>query len=140
WRYACRRHSVIHSGSSFFADRARMVSSSRPGGRESDSMSVMKPAEYLRPSCSWISRLGVSSVTTVSMMSVAMGAACGSGDDSGRNGAALGVVNKGKGGEDLGEGDRTQCLGHHVVDQPPAAACAALGRHVALVVVVAAFG
>jgi hypothetical protein len=36
-----------------------MVSSSRPGGRESDSISVMKPAEYLRPSCSWISRLGV---------------------------------------------------------------------------------
>src|SRR6476469_6284688 len=54
-RYAARRHSVIHSGSPLRAESARAVASSRPGGSESDSMSVTKTkserrwrAEHLR--------------------------------------------------------------------------------------------
>ncbi|MFB5205001.1 hypothetical protein ABGA94_03180, partial [Stenotrophomonas sp. 3diitr2024] len=53
-----------------------------------------------------------------------------------RNNVSL--IGKGKGGQDLRKTDVAQGLGDHVVDQPPAAARAALGCHAALVVVVAA--
>ena len=51
WRYAFKRHSVIHSGSFFLAERARTTSSFRPGGKVSASMSVTKPYLY-----SWATR------------------------------------------------------------------------------------
>jgi hypothetical protein len=38
------RHSVIQSGSLFFAEMMRTTSSDRPGGSVSCSMSVTKPA------------------------------------------------------------------------------------------------
>jgi hypothetical protein len=43
FRYALRRHSSIHSGSSFFSEMSRMVSSFSPFGARSDSMSVDQP-------------------------------------------------------------------------------------------------
>src|SRR5215210_9033537 len=49
WRYALRRHSSIHSGSSFLAESIRMTSSFNPGGKVSCSTSVMKPNWY-----SWV--------------------------------------------------------------------------------------
>src|ERR1043165_8401147 len=48
WRYALRRQSSSHSGSVFFAEMVRMISSLRPGGIDSDSMSLTKPYLYSR--------------------------------------------------------------------------------------------
>src|ERR1041384_2614062 len=48
WRYALRRQSSSHSGSVFFAEIVRMISSLRPGGIDSDSMSLTKPYLYSR--------------------------------------------------------------------------------------------
>jgi hypothetical protein len=42
-RNAASRHSSSHAGSPFLAEMKRTVSSSRPGGALSDSMSVTKP-------------------------------------------------------------------------------------------------
>jgi hypothetical protein len=52
-RYASRRHSSIHSGSPFLAEIKRMVSSERPLGAYSCSMSVMKPCSYFSSSFTW---------------------------------------------------------------------------------------
>src|SRR5918997_108415 len=46
WRKALRRNSSIHSGSPFFSEMRRTVSSVRPRGIMSDSMSVTKPYLY----------------------------------------------------------------------------------------------
>src|ERR1041384_2857711 len=46
WRNALRRNTDIHSGSFFFATIKRIVSSVRPRGITSDSMSVTKPYLY----------------------------------------------------------------------------------------------
>src|SRR3982751_1539357 len=46
WRYAFNRNSSIHSGSFFFAEISRIVSSFNPFGIVSDSMSVTKPYLY----------------------------------------------------------------------------------------------
>ncbi len=43
WRYAFNRHSSIHSGSCFLAEISRTMSSLRPLGAMSDSMSKSKP-------------------------------------------------------------------------------------------------
>src|SRR5215207_6983443 len=52
-RYALRRHSSSHSGSFFFAEMSRTVSSLSPRGMVSASMSVTKPYWYSRlTSCS----------------------------------------------------------------------------------------
>src|SRR6185369_8441006 len=48
WRYAFNRHSSSHSGSFFFADIVRTISSPRPGGTDSDSISLTKPYLYSR--------------------------------------------------------------------------------------------
>src|SRR5215208_7992905 len=45
-RNALSRHSSSHSGSPFFAEMRRMMSSFRPLGAESDSISVTKPYLY----------------------------------------------------------------------------------------------
>src|SRR5436190_9790167 len=47
-RYAFRRNSSIHSGSFFFEEISRTVSSLKPFGMVSDSMSVTKPYLYSR--------------------------------------------------------------------------------------------
>src|SRR5918992_5072739 len=47
-RYALRRHSSMNGGSFFFAEIMRMVSSFRPRGTVSVSMSVTKPCWYSR--------------------------------------------------------------------------------------------
>ena len=59
-RYALRRQSSSHSGSFFFAEIRRTMSSSRPVGIDSCSMSVTKPYWYSRfASCSSVgSRFG----------------------------------------------------------------------------------
>src|SRR3712207_4177668 len=46
WRKALRRNSSIHSGSPFFSEMRRTVSSVSPLGITSDSMSVTKPYLY----------------------------------------------------------------------------------------------
>ncbi len=43
WRYAFSRNSSSHSGSFFFAEMKRIVSSLSPLGAVSDSMSVTNP-------------------------------------------------------------------------------------------------
>ena len=43
WRNDFRRHSSSHSGSSFFAEMRRTMSSFNPGATVSASMSVTKP-------------------------------------------------------------------------------------------------
>src|SRR5262249_33853027 len=48
WRYAFKRNSSIQSGSFFFPEIKRMVSSLRPRGIVSDSMSVTQPYLYSR--------------------------------------------------------------------------------------------
>src|SRR4029079_19708662 len=45
-RWAARRHASIHSGSSFLAEMKRTMSSDRPLGALSDSMSVTNPYLY----------------------------------------------------------------------------------------------
>ncbi len=42
-RNAARRHSSSHEGSSFFAEMKRTVSSVRPGGADSETMSLSQP-------------------------------------------------------------------------------------------------
>src|SRR5215207_1993890 len=49
-RYASRRHSSIHSGSLFFLEMKATISSDRPLGALSDSISVVKPYLYLSTS------------------------------------------------------------------------------------------
>src|ERR1700710_602374 len=49
-RYASRRHSSIQAGSFFFAEMKRTVSSDRPFGALSDSISVSNPYRYWSPS------------------------------------------------------------------------------------------
>src|SRR3546814_818597 len=58
-RYAFRRHSSSHSGSAFLAEMKRTISSFRPLGAVSASMSVTKPYLYLSSArtCSTVSRL-----------------------------------------------------------------------------------
>src|SRR5688572_11458098 len=51
-RYAFRRHCNMNSGSFFFAEITRTISSFKPGGTVSDSMSVMNPYLYSRPASS----------------------------------------------------------------------------------------
>src|SRR6476660_8535750 len=52
-RYACSLNSSSHSGSFFFDEMSRIVSSLRPLGAVSDSISVLKPCSYgLLTSCS----------------------------------------------------------------------------------------
>ena len=46
WRNAFRRNSNSHSGSSFFFEMRRMMSSFKPFGAKSVSMSVTKPYSY----------------------------------------------------------------------------------------------
>src|SRR3972149_3884894 len=46
WRKAFSRHARSHSGSSFLREIRRTMSSLRPLGAVSDSMSVMKPYLY----------------------------------------------------------------------------------------------
>ena len=53
-RNALSRNSSIHSGSFFFAEMMRTVSSDRPLGIVSVSMSVTKPALYGFASICWI--------------------------------------------------------------------------------------
>src|SRR5690606_33413822 len=139
-----------------------MVSSSSPAGRLSDSMSVTKPASYLRPSWAWISRFWSGAVrgpapdervgAGVSVMSVAMGAAyCpvslnGSGvgqahvDAPGGRGDFGGGVRWWHAVDHLGQGDLAQCVDHHVVDPAPVGAHAALVLDRAVAGVDAAFG
>src|SRR5690606_21358710 len=135
------RHWVIHSGSSFLAESARMVSSSSPGGRLSDSISVMKPASYLRPSCAWIASLAIGASRKGAtgagdrgpemdaVTSVAMGAAYSLLCVGEAHVDAL-RVGLGRGGrrwgQHLRERDPAQCIHHHVVDAPPVGAYAAL--------------
>src|SRR5688572_9022517 len=109
-----------------------MTSSSRPGGRLSDSMSVTKPASYLRPSCSWISRF-----SRFSRISVAMGAAYSSSQVQVDAPAGWFV---GWWGEHLRQGDLAQRFHHHVVDVPPVGAHAAGLLDAAVARVDAAFG
>src|SRR6267378_8057194 len=47
-RYALRRHSSMNSGSFFFAEMVRMMSSLRPAGTVSVSTSVTNPYAYSR--------------------------------------------------------------------------------------------
>src|SRR5438046_3215689 len=47
-RYALRRHSSMNSGSFFFAEIVRIISSLRPGGTVSVSTSVTNPYAYSR--------------------------------------------------------------------------------------------
>src|SRR3990170_1986788 len=55
WRYARRRHSSSHSGSFFFWEIRRTMSSLRPFGTISSSMSATNPALYSRVASScWI--------------------------------------------------------------------------------------
>src|SRR3546814_10937601 len=58
-RLAFRRHSSSHSGSAFLAEMQRTISSFRPLGAVSASMSVTKPYLYLSSArtCSTVSRL-----------------------------------------------------------------------------------
>src|ERR1035438_7386449 len=46
WRYAFNLHSSSHSGSFFFAEMNRTISSLNPFGAESDSKSEMNPYLY----------------------------------------------------------------------------------------------
>src|SRR3989442_15129264 len=61
-RYALSRHSSSHSGSSFFAEMRRTISSLRPRGSDSCSTSVTKPYRY--------SRLASSSIVCVDVLMV----------------------------------------------------------------------
>src|SRR3990172_10575987 len=59
WRYAFSRHSSSHSGSFFFEEIRRMVSSFSPGGATSCSISVTKPHLYSRLTRASIALVGV---------------------------------------------------------------------------------
>jgi hypothetical protein len=58
-RYALSRQSSIHCGSFFLREMKRMVSSFKPGGADSASMSVTKPHLYSRLARVSISRVSV---------------------------------------------------------------------------------
>src|SRR5207342_3004378 len=125
---------------------ARMTSSSRPGGKDSDSMAVTKPASYLRPSCSRISRLvsAGSSMMLVGMVSVAMATDClcvGEAQVDALRGIWAGfgfAVWRWR--QHLREGDAAQGVDHHVVDAVPVGSYAAGLFDAAVAGVDAAFG
>src|ERR1017187_10350114 len=71
WRYALSRQSVSHTGSFFFSEIRRMVSSLKPGGADSDSTSVTKPYLY---SC--LTRLSMVSVAVLIEKLFLPGAVC----------------------------------------------------------------
>src|SRR5690606_15835751 len=114
-----------------------MMSSERPGGSESDSISVTKPAEYLRPSCAWISAFSVGAV--VSMMALWLVIVLSSCVRQ-PHGDRLARRSRRRGCEHLGQADPAQGVRHHVVDPPPVGAHAAGILDPALALVQAALG
>src|SRR5690606_38060879 len=91
-------------------------------------MSVTKPASYLRPSCSWISRFAMGSSMGASIWVAIAGCLWSDGGEAGGDALLRSGSGPGMGWwlEHLREADPAQRIGDDVVDAPPVGARPAL--------------